>query len=134
MRLDTMLPFLLLYQLMVSCLVQQQHLKSALNLSSYLMYSHSWEKLPRVDIVWEENIPNSLKAMTREKRGKGTRRQIQPETKIPGNWKAFLWVDENNMELVCFSGSTVHTNPHWWQSCLNLGHTDHTINIPWWKI
>ena len=160
MRLDTTLPFLLLqcpaswnlllvilvvifgrspcksmfamydFQLMASCLVQQQHLKSTLNLSFYRMYSHSWEKLKIDDMVWEENILNSLKAMTREKRGKGTRRQVQPETKISGNWKAFLWSDENNMELFCFSGSTVHTNPHWWQSCLNLGHADRTIKIP----
>ena len=52
----------------------------------------------RVDIVWDENVPNSLK--TREK--PGTSRRVQPETKIPRKWKAFLWIDENKMELFAF--------------------------------
>ena len=70
-------------------------------------------KANRVDIVWDEYIPNSLKAMTRQKRGKGTRRRVQPETKIPGNWKAFLRIDENKVELFAFLA----------QECIQI-HTD----------
>jgi hypothetical protein len=39
----------------------------------------------RVDVIWDEYRHDSLKALTRTKRGKGTRRRIQPNTKLPGN-------------------------------------------------
>ena len=42
----------------------------------------------RVDIICDEYTEDSLKAATRKKRGKGTRRRVQPDTKIPGNWQA----------------------------------------------
>lgn len=70
-------------------------------------------KANRVDIVWDEYIPNSLKSMARQKRGKGTRRRVQPETKIPGNRKAFLRIDENKMELFAFVAkqcTQIHTD------------------------
>ena len=56
----------------------------------------------RVDIVWDEYITNSLKAAARQKRGKGTRRRVQTNTKIPGNWQAFLRMEENKKELFAF--------------------------------
>lgn len=34
--------------------------------------------------------------------GKGIRRKVLPDTKIPGNWQAFLRVDENKEELFSF--------------------------------
>ena len=34
-------------------------------------------------------LPESLKAETRSKRGKEVRRQVEPSTTIPGNWKEF---------------------------------------------
>ena len=58
-------------------------------------------KASRVDIVWDEYIPNNLKAM-RKKRGPGTRRRVQPNSKIPGNWEEFLKVSENKKELFAF--------------------------------
>ena len=51
----------------------------------------------RVDLVWDSNIPHSLKNSTREKRGKGLRRKVSGHVKLPGNWKDFLR-DENNKE------------------------------------
>ena len=60
------------------------------------------QKANRVDIIWDEYIPDSLKATARQKRGKGTRRRVQPNTKIPGNWQAFLRIDENKVELFAF--------------------------------
>ena len=56
----------------------------------------------RVDVVWDIYIADSLKATTRNKRGKGIRRRVKPDTKIPGNWAAFLRVDENKEELFHF--------------------------------
>ena len=59
-------------------------------------------KASRVDIVWDEYLKDSLKANARGKRGKGTRRRVQPNTKIPTDWAAFLRIDENKVELFAF--------------------------------
>jgi hypothetical protein len=56
----------------------------------------------RLDIVWDEYIHDSLKSMTRSKRGKGVRRRVEPQNRIPGNWSAFLRIDENKAELFRF--------------------------------
>ena len=53
----------------------------------------------RVDIVWDTYITDSLKETTRQKRGKGIRRQVTPTTRLPHNWKDFLHVDENKTQL-----------------------------------
>ena len=60
------------------------------------------ESVKRVDVVWDRYLSNSLKDCTRRKRGNGSRRRVQPDTKIPGNWAAFLRVDENKVELFHF--------------------------------
>ncbi len=56
------------------------------------------EKNNRVDIVWDVYRPNSLKASTREKRGKGTRRRVAPGTLMPKSWSDFLRVDEEGQD------------------------------------
>ena len=56
----------------------------------------------RLDIVWDEYIHDSLKSTTRSKRGKGVRTCVEPNNRIPGNWNAFLRVDENKAELFRF--------------------------------
>lgn len=56
----------------------------------------------RVDLVWDVYLPESLKASTREKRGKGTRKRVASTTVMPKNWKDFLRVDENKTELFAF--------------------------------
>ena len=43
-----------------------------------------------------------LPADTRTKRGKGIRRRVEPSSAIPGNWQAFLRIDENKAELFSF--------------------------------
>lgn len=63
----------------------------------------------RVDIIWDEYFPDSLKADTRKKRGKGTRRRVEPSSSIPGNWQAFLRIDENKMELFAFLSTRIAT-------------------------
>jgi len=61
----------------------------------------------RVDVVWDEYHPESLKAETRSKRGKGVRTHIEPSTTIPGNLKELLRIDENTVELFSFLATTV---------------------------
>ena len=42
---------------------------------------------------------DSLKSATRAKRGSGERRKVLPSTRIPSNWRSFLHVADNKMEL-----------------------------------
>ena len=60
------------------------------------------QHVQRLDIIWDEYVPNSLKATTREKRGRGIRRRFQSLTTFQKNWKEFLRVDENKKELFSF--------------------------------
>ena len=52
-----------------------------------------------MDVVWDRDLPGSLKDSAGSKRGKGIRRRVRPDTRIPGNWTALLRVDENKEEL-----------------------------------
>ena len=54
----------------------------------------------RVDVVWDKYIVNSLKDVTRPKRGKGIRRRVASTTHLPKNWRDFLLVNENKAELL----------------------------------
>ena len=56
----------------------------------------------RVDIVWDVYQKDSLKKATREKTGSSLRRWVEYSSKIPGNWKSLLCVDENKTELFKF--------------------------------
>ena len=55
----------------------------------------------RIDvIVFEEYVDNSLKRLTRTKRGKGVRRRVETSTLIPTKgWQELLRVDGNKNEL-----------------------------------
>ena len=61
----------------------------------------------RVDIVWDVYQKDILKKATRQKRGSGLRRRVEASSKIPGNWNAFLRVDENKTELFRFLAKQV---------------------------
>lgn len=56
----------------------------------------------RLDIVWDVYLPDSLKAETRSKRGKGIRRRVEASSAIPGKWNEFLRIEENKKELFGF--------------------------------
>lgn len=43
------------------------------------------EKSIRIDLVWDVYLPASLKASTRQKSGKGTRKRVAPSTVLPKN-------------------------------------------------
>ena len=60
------------------------------------------EKCSRVDLVWDVYVLASLKASTRQKRGKGTRKRVAASTVMPKNWTDFLRIDENKTELFAF--------------------------------
>ena len=49
----------------------------------------------RVDMVFDAYLEDSLKAVTRRKRGKGIRRHVEGNKQVPSNWQEFLSVDEN---------------------------------------
>lgn len=51
----------------------------------------------RVDVVWDECLPD-----TRTRRGRGIRRRVEPPSSMPGNWQAFLRINENKVELFSF--------------------------------
>lgn len=60
------------------------------------------QHIHRLDIVWDEYLKDSLKASTREKRGKGTRKRVLSSAPVPRNWRDFLRVDDNKKELFHF--------------------------------
>ena len=43
-----------------------------------------------------------LKADARSKREKGVRRRVESSSAVPGNWQAFLHIDEKKTELFSF--------------------------------
>ena len=53
----------------------------------------------RLDVVWDQYFPDSLKNSTREKRGQGVRRTVTVNDALPGNWSTFLRCDQNKSEL-----------------------------------
>ena len=66
----------------------------------FVPYILSWlEQNERVDIVWDIYSKTSLKSGTRAQRGSGARRRVTFSTRIPGNWAAFLRVDQNKQDL-----------------------------------
>ncbi len=60
------------------------------------------QHVTRLDIIWDVYVPESLKADTHSKRGKGVRRRVEPSSAIPGNWQEFLRIDDNKTELFSF--------------------------------
>ena len=50
-------------------------------------------------VVWERYLDSSIKGATREKRGAGLRRKLNPQTKVPLKWNDFLRDPSNKIEL-----------------------------------
>ena len=53
----------------------------------------------RVDMVFDEYWKDSLKAATRSKRGKSSRRHVEGNKQVPSNWQELLRIGENKSEL-----------------------------------
>jgi len=71
----------------------------------------SFVRETQLNVVWDIYIyiTDSLKVTTQSKRGKGISRRVKPDNKIPGNWVAFLRVDENKEELFHFLADQLAT-------------------------
>ena len=65
------------------------------------------QHVSRLDLVWDVYKPESLKADTRSKRGKGIRRRVEASSAVPHNWREFLRIDENKTELFSFLSTQV---------------------------
>ena len=66
----------------------------------YLPYiTNQLQSVQRIDIIWDRYIPNSLKAQTRDKRGRGVRRRVESDVRLPANWGEFLKEESNKTEL-----------------------------------
>ena len=96
----------------------------------------------RIDVVWDTYLPDSLKESTQEKRGKGLRRKVLGQAKLPGKWMDFLRDSKNKTELFTFLTdqiskftflpSKIHWLRHIWAVCFTnwfhkLGVCDHII-------
>ena len=57
--------------------------------------------------MWDEDIPNSLKASARQKTGIGARRRVLPSAVVLRNWQEFLRLDNNKKELFIFVSEQV---------------------------
>ena len=59
-------------------------------------------KYTRIDIVYDVYYKISIKNATRENHGRGFRYTVTGQGKIPKDWKAFLNISENKIELFAF--------------------------------
>ena len=76
----------------------------------FLAYvEHQLDKAKRVDVVWDDYRSDSLKAQTRDMRGKGIRLRVEPNNEVPKNWAEFLRINENKTELFAFLGREIVT-------------------------
>ena len=77
---------------------------------AFLAYvEHQLDKALRVDVVWDDYRPDSLKAQTRDVRGKGIRRRVKPNNAVPKHWAEFLRINENKTELFAFLSKEIVT-------------------------
>lgn len=67
------------------------------------------ENSKRVDVVWDDYIPSSIKESTRGRRGKGNRRKVEGKQKVPRKWVDFLRGETNKRELFAFLSNKLST-------------------------
>ena len=84
-------------------LVYQPRLLIMLRLLSCLINLRQQSiKYTRIDIVYDVYYKISIKNATREKHGRGFRYTVSGQEKILKDWKAFLNISENKIELFAF--------------------------------
>lgn len=76
----------------------------------------------RVDVVWDRYDEDSLKNITRVKRGTGERTRVQPNTRIPKSWETFLKDSANKEELFQLLSSYCHSSDIKADQELNITH------------
>ena len=100
---------------------------------SYAQQLHNYVKMwhtlvLRVDIVFDVYKDDSLKAATREKRGKGIRRRVVGENKVPGNWTQFLRDERNKEELFSFLANYLTTQEYQSRNTLYVTDGDKVLS------
>ena len=103
--------------------------------SMFLPHLKSWlQKAQRVDLVWDDYFECSLKASSRESRGRGQRRRVLSSAPLPTDWQAFLRLDENKKELFAFlsieAGSLETEGTELTKTLLNLQKLEGTSEVP----
>ena len=70
--------------------------------SQYILYQ--LEHVSRVDVVWDEYLPESLMTgiETGSKRGKSVCRRVEPSSAIPVSWLEFVCIDDNKAAMFSF--------------------------------
>ena len=71
--------------------------------------SDALKDVERLDVVWDVYKTNSLKKTTREKRGIGNRRKVQPSVFLPTSWEKFMRVNENKTELYHYIAEVIQS-------------------------
>ena len=85
-----------------------------------IIISYVKSQLDRVDIVWHDNIPDSLTTTTRHKRGKGKQRLVIPTIAIPRDRKGFLRVDGNKTASASYQSKSQASTLQIKQSSLHV--------------
>ena len=67
----------------------------------------------RVDVIWDRNLSDSLKATTRQGRGTGIRQRMRHDGNLtfPRYWNSYLQNVSNKVELFYFHAS-IHCSDH----------------------
>ncbi|KAE8741877.1 hypothetical protein FOCC_FOCC012580 [Frankliniella occidentalis] len=76
----------------------------SVDLKPYVLGNARRANCPRIDLVWDMYLPQSLKAQERDSRGRGVRRNVVPNGVLPKDWSDFLRNDRNKTELFQFLG------------------------------
>ena len=66
--------------------------------------------VPRIDIIWDVYLEDSLKSTAREIQGRGIRQRVDASNTIPGNWQGFLRLADKKTELFDFLAHQVVEN------------------------
>ena len=77
---------------------------------AFLPYvTNQLRNVDRVDVVWDRYFPGSRNDSARSKGGKGVRRRVRADTKIPGNWTAFFRLTRTKKDLFHFLADQLTT-------------------------
>jgi len=61
-----------------------------------------------VDVVWDSYRAVSVTEAIRGKRGKGKRKKVADNTKLPRDWQSFIKDPSNKVELFYFLSEKIH--------------------------
>ena len=66
-----------------------------------------FSQVTRLDLVWDQYLPDSLLSAARAKRRSGVRLHVMPSGSLLRNWSEFIHNDDNKPELFHFLSSYV---------------------------